>query len=68
MTAPEPFPPKLDESLVPNRQLWSPPPESDLSCREAKFLATLPFRDCFIITEEATGNVKPNIWQELRRE
>ena len=43
-------------------KLWSPP-ESDLSCREAEFLATLPFRDCFIITEEATGNVKPNIWQ-----
>ena len=42
--------------------------ESDLSCREAEFLATLPpplpFRDCFIITEEATGNVQTNILRE----
>ena len=61
------FPPKLAKSLQPNnRQLWSPP-ESGLSCRrEVEFLATSPpllsFRDCFIITEEATGIVKPNIW------
>ena len=42
--------------------------ESDLSCREAEFLATLPpplpFRDCFIITEEATGNIQTNILQD----